>query len=119
MSFNINIQTYYDFYLIFIIIIKVLFLVTMIGSFYYSHISNSTNALNKNIQFHFWKERTEFVFLLSMSILLLYLFFPWRKKPIYIDKETHLLLFIFACILIINTNYEAFISNTPWLFTKK
>ena len=119
MSLNVNVQFYYDSYLVFIICIKVLFLCTALGSFYYSYISKSPDALRDNIKFQFWKNRTEFVFLLSMSLLLLFLFFPWRKKSVVINRETNLLLFIFGCILIINTNFEQFFLQTPWLFTKK
>ena len=95
-----NFLSYYDTYLIFIIIIKVLFLLSALGYFYYSYFSKSPNV-TKSLQFQIWKERTEFVFILSMTILLLYLFYP-RKIPVPINRETNILLFIFGIILLIN-----------------
>lgn len=96
-----NFLSFYDTYLIFIVGIKILFLVSAFGFFYYSHFSKSPVSISKTSQFEIWKERTEDVFITSMTILLLYLFFP-RKIPIVINRETNLLLFIFGCILLIN-----------------
>ena len=96
-----NFLSFYDTYLIFIIGIKILFLVSAFGFFYYSHFSKTPASKAKTSQFEIWKERTEFVFISSMTLLLLYLFFP-RKIPIPINRETNLLLFIFGCILLIN-----------------
>ena len=96
-----NFLSFYDTYLIFIIGIKILFLVSALGFFFYSHFSKTPSNIAKSSQFEIWKQRTEFIFILSMTILLLYLFFP-RTIPIPINHETNLLLFIFACILLIN-----------------
>jgi|Laugresubdmm15sn_1035100.scaffolds.fasta_scaffold00015_60 hypothetical protein len=102
-----NFLSYYDTYLIFIIGIKILFLISALGLFYYSHFSNSSSSLAKSLQFELWKERTEFIFILSMTILLLYLFYP-RKTPITINRETNLLLFIYGCILIVELIKKAY-----------
>ena len=91
--------SYYNTYLIFVITIKILFLISALGFFYYSDISKSPSNTAKTLQFETWKERTEFVFILSMTILLLYLFYP-RKIPIVTNNETNLLLFTYACILL-------------------
>ena len=90
-----NFLSYYDSYLIFIIIIKLLFLFSAAEFFYFSYFSKSPA---KALQFEIWKQRTEDIFIISMTILLLYLFYP-RKVPILINRETNLLLFIFGCIL--------------------
>jgi len=96
-----NFLSFYDTYLIFIVGIKILFLVSALGFFFYSHFSKSPSSIAKSSQFEIWKERTEFVLILSMTILLLYLFYP-RKIPVPINRETNLLLFIFGIILLIN-----------------
>jgi hypothetical protein len=110
-----NLQKTYDIYLLFIIVIKLFFLVFIIGSFYYTYISHSPNALQKSATFKFWKNRTEFIFSLSMSFLLLYLFYPWRTSNLVIDKETKILIYIYAIILILNSDYREFIQNIPWI----
>ena len=102
-----NFLSYYDTYLIFIISIKILFLISAVELFYYSHFSKSSDSLAKSAQFELWKQRTEFVFILSMTILLLYLFYP-RKIPIAINRETNLLLFIYGCILLVELIKKAY-----------
>jgi len=92
---------FYDIYLLFIVGIKILFIVSALGFFYYSHFAKTPNTLAKSTQFQTWKERTEFVFILSMTILLMYLFYP-RREPTEIDRESRILLFIYGCILLIN-----------------
>ena len=104
-----NYLSYYDTYLIFIVGVKILFLLSALGYFYYSHFSKSPVTAAKTLQFQLWKERTESIFILSMTILLLYLFYP-RKIPIVTNRETNLLLFIFGCILLIDIVKKFFVS---------
>ena len=99
-----NFLSYYDTYLIFIIAIKILFLISAVEFFYFSYFSKSPALA---LQFEKWKEFTENIFITSMTILLLYLFYP-RKSPIYINQETNLLLFVFGCILMIDIIKKAY-----------
>lgn len=56
----------------------------------------------------YWKERVEFIFVIGMALLLIYLFNPIRKIPIIIDNETKLLLTLLGFLLIITARWSLF-----------
>jgi hypothetical protein len=68
--------------------------------------------LDKNIEF--WKERFEFIFIILMAILLIYLFNPRYNNQVVIDKEMKILLFLFGIILIITAKWSAFFEEAKW-----
>jgi hypothetical protein len=112
-----NFLSYYDTYLIFIVIIKVLFIFSALGYFYYSSFSNSSFSNSSTpdvttLEFQLWKERTEFVFIVSMAILLIYHFKPGHLKPI--SSETTLLFFLFGWILIFTAKWSLFFTEAKW-----
>jgi hypothetical protein len=110
--YNIKLETSLDYFLFFIIFIKVIFVISSIGHFI---LSKSTNAKAEKIdpKFLYWKQRTEFIFSISMAILLIYHFNPYfSKKPI--DQETSLLFFLFGIILLLTSNWGIFIEEAPW-----
>ena len=55
-----------------------------------------------------WKEQVEFVFVIMMSLLLIYLFNPRTDRYLTIDRETRVLFFIFGFILMINAKWRDF-----------
>jgi len=100
-----------DFYLFFIIFIKIVFVVAAVGHFILSNFATSLfNGLDE--KFVYWKERTEFVFIVSMSILLIYHFRPNHEKPV--DKETATLFFLFGWILVFTAKWSIFVKEAPW-----
>lgn len=105
-------ETTLDFFIFFIIFIKIVFIISAIGHLILSH-STSSQAKNIDPKLVYWKERTEFIFIISMSILLIYHFNPrFPKKPI--EEETSLLFFLFALILIFTAKWSLFIHEAPW-----
>ena len=68
-----------------------------------------------NQQILFWKERIEFVFIILMSFLLIYLFNVRTNRLSMIDHETKLLLFLFGFVLIITANGIPFLKNPKYL----
>ena len=60
----------------------------------------------------FWKDRIEFVFVLLMSILLIYVFFPRRQIPLQIDYEMRILFYLFGIILILTAKWDIFIDES-------
>jgi hypothetical protein len=101
-----------DYFLFFIILIKVIFVGSAIGHLIFSHFYNEKTQLLDH-KLLYWKERTEFVFIISMSILLIYQFHPLlSKKPI--DKETSLLFFLFGWVLFFTANWSIFIKEAHW-----
>ena len=101
-----------DYFLFFIILIKVIFLGAAIGHLILSHFFNE-KAQKLDPKLVYLKERTEFVFIISMSILLIYQFHPLlSKKPL--DQETSLLFFLFGWILIFTAKWSLFIKEAHW-----
>jgi hypothetical protein len=67
-----------------------------------------TSDLDKHILF--WKEKTEFIFTVCMSLLLIYHFFPDHNfihnyKPIMVDKESKVLFLLFGFILLFSAKW--------------
>lgn len=109
---QLKFETSLDFFIFFIILIKIVFIISAIGHLILSH---STNAKAEKIdpKLLYWKERTEFIFIISMSILLIYHFHPrLSKKPI--SEETALLFFLFGWILIITAKWGLFFKEAHW-----
>ena len=109
---QIKFETWLDIFIFFIILVKIVFIISAIGHVFLSH---STNSKAKNIdpKLLYWKERTEFVFIVSMAILLIYHFNPrFAKKPI--GEETSILFFLFGWILIFTSKWSLFVHEAPW-----
>lgn len=99
-------------YITSIIIIKVVFIILAIYEQYLKHKKHVDNK--KIIQITYWKERIEFVFIIMMSTLLLYLFNPRMNNMNMITSETKLLLFLFGFILILTAKWSVFLSESKW-----
>jgi len=103
-----------DMFVLFIIFIKIVFILTSIGHVILTHMTRKgsdtdTNSDDKKKQgdekqkdakLMYWKERTEFIFIASMAVLLIYYFNPRNMKPL--TKETSLLFYCLAgCFLLL------------------
>lgn len=109
---QLKFETSLDFFIFFIILIKIVFIISAIGHLIFSH-STNTKAEKIDPKLLYWKERTEFIFIISMSILLIYHFNPrLSKKPI--SEETGLLFFLFGWILIFTAKWSLFVTEAPW-----
>ena len=104
-------ETPLDLLVLFIFIIKIVFILSAIGHLVLSHSSNPV-LQKKDPEFVYWKERTEFIFIVSMSVLLIYHFKPGNNKPI--SEETALLFFLFGIILVLTAKWSLFIKEAPW-----
>jgi hypothetical protein len=112
---QIKLETSLDYFIFFIILIKIVFIISAIGHLILSH-STSAKAEKIDPKLVYWKERTEFIFIVSMAVLLIYHFNPrLSKKPI--GEETALLFFLFGWILIFTAKWSLFIHEAPW-YTK-
>lgn len=95
-----------------IIAIKLGFILMAITHIYLRSKGEEGSDLDKNIEF--WKERFEFIFIILMAILLIYLFNPRYNNQVVIDKEMKILLFLFGIILIITAKWSAFFEEAKW-----
>lgn len=109
-----------DMFILFIIFIKVVFILTSIGHVILTHMTrkgtdSDTNDKKKegeDVKLMYWKERTEFIFIASMAILLIYYFNPRSMKPL--NKETSLLFYLFGWVLLITAKWGIFIKDAKW-----
>ena len=92
-----------------IILLKIIFIILLITQFYFKYKEpNNTKRLN-NLKL--WRKQIEFIFIFSMSLLLIYLFNPRINRLYMVDTETRLLLYLFGFILIISADWEKFLNN--------
>jgi len=101
---KLKLETKLDYYIFLIVIIKIIFWFSVIGNLFISFLINTNNTRIDNYLLHL-KEITEFIFIICMSILLIYYFNPFLpKQPI--QKESSSLFFLFGCILIITSKWN-------------
>ncbi len=109
---GIKLETSVDVFLLFIVVIKVIFVLSAVGHIILSHSTNN-KAKKADPTLVYLKERTEFIFVISMAILLVYHFNPrWPAKEI--NSETSLLFFLFGVVLIITSDWSLFFKEAPW-----
>ena len=104
-----------DFFILFIVLIKLLFLLSAVGHVVLTHLPKTLKLDIDDAKLLYWKERTEFIFVSSMSILLIYHFRPGHNK--HISSESALLFFLFGCISIITAKWNIFFAEAKWYKT--
>ena len=129
---------YYDYFIYYIFFIKIVFFITSTSLVILKHKqktdqnkqkenkqkenktdenkdTKTTNMSDWIITLQFWKERSEFIFIALMSILLVFLFSPWQKKlSSYLTIETKTLLYIYGFIILIEAKWGIFVKEAPW-----
>ena len=108
MKFN----NWYDYFILFIITVKILFLVLRLLCKYYQ-VTQPTNT-QKIDNLTYWSDRVDVLFVICMSLLLIYLFrprSPTTKSP-EIDTEVRLLLFLYGIITLLTMNWKVFLSDS-------
>ena len=97
-------------YLIFAV--KICFISMSITHIYLKVKGETDSDLDKKV--FYWKERFEFIFILLMAILLIYLFNPRMERNVIINGETKLLLYLFGVVLLITANWDTFFHEAEW-----
>ena len=98
-----------------IICIKIIFLISVVGHIFFSHYKKkSPESEDVDKKFERLKEITEFIFVISMSLLLIFIFNPWYKHQIYISREISILFYLFGFILIITANWSIIFKEPQW-----
>ena len=96
----------YHIFLLVIVITKSLFIILALLDRYLKFTNQEKTSLGTQIDL--WKSRVEFVFIILMSLLLIYLFNPRRDRKAMINKETEVVLFLFGIVLIITADWSDF-----------
>ena len=103
----------FTYFISFIIIVKVLFMIFSLTHLYYKIKDDEQNK--NNLTAVYWKARLEFIFTISMSILLIYLFNPRYNHEKMITPETKILLYLFGFILMIIAEWGQFIKENKFI----
>jgi len=106
-----NSETFWFIFVCFIVFIKILFVLFAVLEKYYKY-KNEENTPNSKWAIY-WKERLEFIFIICMSFLCIILFYPFTKKPLVIDKDVRLLIFVYGIVILMTANWHLFIDNLP------
>jgi hypothetical protein len=110
---NFHFDNALDRFLYFIIFVKIIFVLSAIGHVILTYGAKNENVVEKlDPKLLYWKERTEFVFIASMAILLIYHFKPGHKKVI--SEESALLFFLFGWVLLVTAKWELFFTESNW-----
>lgn len=109
---HLNLVTLFDYFILFVIIVKIIFILASIG-----HLILSNNGKNPDLDSKLYKikKQTEFIFVACMAVLLIYYFKPGNNKPI--NKEISILFFLFGWILLFTSEWSTFMKDSP-LFKK-
>jgi len=100
----------YNLYVTIIFLFKVAFIFMAVYHLYLKAKNKENSDLDKKIVY--WKEHFEFIFIALMSILLVYLFNPYKDRLYLINRETKVLLFLFGIVLIITAKWDIFIKES-------
>ena len=104
---------YFSFYLFILFALKIVFIMMAITTIYLKIKHRENSEIYKT--FFYWKERVEFIFVVLMALLLIYLFNPRQNRLFMINGETKLLLYLFGFVLIITADWSSFIKETIWI----
>ena len=100
----------FDIYITCVFIVKIIFILLVITHKYIEY--KYPNDLKKNANILSYKEETEFLFIIMMSLLLIYLFNPRKNRLHMIDRETTILFYVFGFVLILTAKWEKFITTS-------
>jgi ABC-type dipeptide/oligopeptide/nickel transport system permease subunit len=105
-------MNYFTSYIYFIIGIKIIFILLAISHIYFKIKGEAGSDVDEVIVY--WKERLEFVFVVLMAILLIYIFNPRKSHINLLNKEIQILLYLFGFILLITANWQTFFHESKW-----
>jgi hypothetical protein len=101
----------WDSFVVFIIFVKICFVLFAALEVYYKVEKKEGTAWAEWALY--WKERLEFVFIISMAIVCIVLFNPISKGTLVVDDHVRLLLFVYGFIILITSNWHTFFGELP------
>jgi Ca2+/Na+ antiporter len=103
---------YFTYYLFLLFALKIIFMVMAFTTIYLKVKGKENSKLYKIL--FYWKERDEFVFIILMAFLLIYLFNPRKNRLNRINAEAKLLLYLFGIVLLITADWSNFVEESKW-----
>jgi hypothetical protein len=110
-------------YLQLIVVVKFFFLYFAIRQMYfrYKTIKEPKNKVyQKDLEtVRIYKSQTDFVFMIFMAFLFIFLFNPWKNNDKYLDKHSKYLMYIFGFVILFTSDWNLFVSDSVLLKTMK
>ena len=103
---------YYNIYITFVFFVKIIFILLALTHIFLKIKGKEKSILDKKIEY--WKERVEFVFVVMMALLLIYIFSPRFNRSTTLDRETKILFYLFGFVLFITAKWEDFFHEAKW-----
>ena len=105
---------FYYIYIYFILVVKIFFVFFSVTDKYY-HLKGKLGGKIQTFVAK-WKIRFELIFIITMSLLCIGLFNPWRKGLLNIDPMTSFLLFVYGIIIFIKADWYVLLplAKEPW-----
>jgi len=111
-----NFKNWFNYFIVNTFIIKIIFFI-LSGIIIYLKLTNKQNLPSSSMLYlSHWQESSEFFFILNIGVILLYVFYPFREKPVLVGSETRLLLFVFGIIIIITNKWDLFFKENKWFY---
>jgi amino acid transporter len=104
----------WDSFVVFIIFVKTLFVVLAALDIYFKVEKKEDSVWGKWVVY--WKDRLEFIFIISMSIICIVLFNPITSGALVVDGHVRFLLFVYGFIILITSNWHTFFGEMPAWF---
>lgn len=104
----------FDIYIYFIILVKILFVLLIVAS---KHAVNSKKDPKTIATLTLWKERMEFIFIVTMALLCIVVFNPFRSGPFVLQNHVRVLLFIYGFIILLNADWGTYFPK--WFYSLK
>ena len=103
---------YFTSYIFLLFALKIVFMIMAFTTIYLKFKHKQNSELYKVL--FYWKGRVEFIFVILMSFLLIYLFNPRKNRLSMINGETKLLLYLFGIVLLITADWSNFVEESKW-----
>ena len=111
---KLKLKTSLDFFILFIIIIKICFLFFAISDAVLHHSTNKYIQQKVIPNVTLWRSQTEIIYIVSMASLLIYIF-RFREGGIHgVEDDVGYLLFLFGTVLICTADWSVFFANYTW-----
>jgi heme/copper-type cytochrome/quinol oxidase subunit 2 len=110
MILGMKFNNWYDYLILFILLIKIIYAILVAIHIYLKIKGRDGDEYDSKIVSY--KDQLEIVFVISMSILLLYLFYPKHITPPEVDTQSRLLLFLYGIIILFTLDWTKFIDES-------
>jgi hypothetical protein len=105
----IKIHKFIHYFILFIIVVKMVFAAAYVGRIILAHTDTLVSKVLEETLVY-WKEVTEFIFVICMSSLLIYHFLPGSDNMV-VGKETKMLFLFLGILLLFSAKWTLFLDE--------